>query len=160
MGGEGAGRIHCPPCAPTGAAACRPLADGQRRCTREKRSQRRAYGSKNHKAVWGGAASWVANPAWLPIMLARGLKQENTRMRQRKMQGSCSSARQPEHVQVHNKRHEKHIKRAFIFWRPLAYEQRSRGGDLGSVEFRRLHPPLQAPRVCPRGGQEGQGGHE
>ena len=46
----------------------------------------------------------MATPAWSPIVLrVRGRKQGKTRMRQRKMQESCSSARQPHHVQVHDK---------------------------------------------------------
>ena len=29
---------------------------------------------------------------------------------------------------------------------------------MGRVEFRRPWPPLQAPRLCPHGGQEGRAG--
>ena len=58
------------------------------------------------------AASWVATPSWSPIVLkARGRRKRETKKRQNGRQQSCSSARQPHHVQVHNKRREKHTKR-------------------------------------------------
>ena len=51
----GGGRLggSTAPLAPleTGAAACRPLVDGHGRCTREKRSQHRAYGRKDRWAL-------------------------------------------------------------------------------------------------------------
>ena len=58
------------------------------------------------------AASWVATPDWSPIVRgARGREKGETRERQKRKQEDSGSARQPHHVQVHNKRPEKHIKR-------------------------------------------------
>ena len=59
------------------------------------------------------AASWVAAPAWSPIVRrARGREKGETRERQKRKQEDCRSARQPHHVQVHNKRLERHMNTA------------------------------------------------
>ena len=39
---------------------------------------------------------------------------------------------------------------------PRAYVQRQSGGEVGWVEFRRPWPPLQAPRLCLHGSEEGR----
>ena len=58
------------------------------------------------------AASWVATPAWSPIVRrAQRRERGKTQERRKKEQEDCGSARQPHHMQVHNKRPEKHIKR-------------------------------------------------
>ena len=56
------------------------------------------------------AASWVATPAWSPIVRrARGREKGKTHDRRKKEQKDCGSARQPHHVQVHNKRPKNYI---------------------------------------------------
>ena len=47
----------------------------------------------------------MATPSWSPILLgARGRRKGETQNLQSKSQENCSLARQPHHVQVHNKR--------------------------------------------------------
>ena len=59
------------------------------------------------------AAKWLATPAWSPIVhRARGRGKGETQERPKRKQEDCSSARQPQHVQLHNKRREKHINTA------------------------------------------------
>ena len=43
-------------------------------------------------------------------------------------------------------------------YRGLAYVQRTRGGEVGRVEFRHPWPPLQRPRLCLHSCQVGRAG--
>ena len=40
------------------------------------------------------------------------------------------------------------------------YVQKSGNGEVGRFQFRRPWPPLQVPRLCPHGGQEGRAGRD
>ena len=52
----------------------------------------------------------MATPAWSPIVRrARGREEGKTPERQKRKQEDCGAARQPHHVQVYNKKPEKHI---------------------------------------------------
>ena len=93
------------------------------------------------------AASWVATPAWSPIVRrARGREKGKTQVRRKKEQEDCGSARQPHHVQVHNKRPETQENTAqnmlYISWMVIL-------GDHGIVSKKQVSKTsiLELPRV-------------
>ena len=56
----------------------------------------------------------MAVPAWSPIVRrAREREKGETRAHQKRKEQDCGSARQPHHVQVDNKRPEKHVNTAY-----------------------------------------------